>query len=190
MPFGPVGELIADLLNGLLKSRRGEFLSFTATGADKMSMLAFIETPFEPGPAIAEINLAGNTALGKQAEGTIDGRETDPGVLFTNDIMQLVRRNMFSGRQEGVENDISLGGLFQSLVFKVAVEYFVFFSHNFPFLIPSTFIIGFWFHSVHLVSHELILRLIIKVLYKFTYVKYIYVFFFTIFVQNMGLLSE
>ncbi len=84
------------LLNGFLHSACIELLCFSASGADQVTVLTFIESPLESGPAIAEIDLPRQSALGKQAQCAIDGGKPYPGILLSDHAVQLISRDMFS----------------------------------------------------------------------------------------------
>ena len=89
-----------------------KLLRLTAIGADQMTVLAFIHGPFKPGSTVPEINFGGQTAFGKNPQGSVYSRKANFGILFPNHRVKFIGGEVTPGGQKLIQYEKSLGRLF------------------------------------------------------------------------------
>ena len=122
VPGSEVVIFAADLLLEAPYFLRKEFNRTAAAGADHVVMAAAIVLVLVAGNAVVEGDFAGQAAFGQQLQGAVDGGVADASVSFLYEPVQFIRGEMVAGFEEGAENGVALGCLFQTDAFEMPVE--------------------------------------------------------------------
>jgi hypothetical protein len=132
MSFGLEARSGGNPVYGFLQAANIELLGFPAIGADQMTMLTFIDCSLEASPAVAKIDLSGNSAFGKESQCPIYGGKPYPRILLSNHAVQIVGRDMFGGGEKSIQNCSPLGCLLQSFLPEIIGQDLPFLLHDFP----------------------------------------------------------
>jgi len=119
------GEVViaaADLLLELADFLGKEFDRTAALGADHVMVTAAIVLVLVAGDAVVKSDFAGKPALGEEFQGAVDGGVADAGIFFLHQAVKFVRRKVIASFEEGAENGIALGGLFEANFLEMAME--------------------------------------------------------------------
>ena len=92
-------------------------------------MLVFI-VMFVMSTAVPESHFASQTRIGKQPQRSIDGSLADGWILFADQAMEIVSRQVAFRPQEDFENKIALRGTLQAFLLNMLQENFLLFSHR------------------------------------------------------------
>jgi hypothetical protein len=90
-----------------------ELDGITANSADHMVMVAAMEAMLVAGNAIAEFNLRGQPAVGKEFQGTVHSGVADSWVVLFHEAVQIFRGEMIMGCKKNAQNCIPLRTLFE-----------------------------------------------------------------------------
>ena len=122
VPGGDIVVFAADFLLELPDFLRKEFHGAAAVRANHVVMAATVVLVLVTRDAVVERDFAGQTALGQQLQGTIDGGVADAGVFFLHQAVEFVGRKVIAGFKKGAQDGITLGGLLQTNTFQVPVK--------------------------------------------------------------------
>src|SRR3954451_18543112 len=101
-------EVVRHLVLQRLDLRRKELDHTPALGTDHVIVMVVIVVMFVVGLVIAEPYLAGQTGLGKQFEGAVNGSVAYRGVVFVNEPVEVLTGQMFLGAEKSFEDQVSL----------------------------------------------------------------------------------
>ena len=104
----------ANLLFELTDFRREELHRRSALGTHHVVMTAPVVLMFIAGDAVVKGHFAGQSAVGKQLERPVDGRESDVRIFFLDELREFVGRKMFASLEERAQNRAALLGLLQA----------------------------------------------------------------------------
>src|SRR5580698_4213979 len=76
----------------------------------------------EAGNAVVEGDFAGQSALRQQLQRAIDGCKADARVFLLHQPVQFVGGKMIAGLEEGLQNGVTLCGLFEAYLFEVLMQ--------------------------------------------------------------------
>lgn len=101
-------KFLSNTALNLLNLGREELYGIAACRADHMVMVAAIHMMFEPGHAIAKLNLCRQATLDKNFERPIDGSVADGRFLSFDQVMQFFRSKVITGCKEDSQNCVTL----------------------------------------------------------------------------------
>src|ERR1700686_2829126 len=113
MPGSQVAIFTPDFLLHLTYITRKKFDRAPALGAYHVVMAAPVVLVLIACDAVVEGNFAGQSALRKQFQRTVNGRVPDAPIFFLHQAMQLVGGEVITGLQKGSQDAIPLRGLLQ-----------------------------------------------------------------------------
>ena len=85
-------------------------------------MTATVVLVLVAGDAVVEGDFTGQAALRQQFQRAVDGGVADAGIFFLHQAVEFVGGEVIAGFEEGVQNGVALGGLFQANGLLVAVK--------------------------------------------------------------------
>ena len=112
----------ADFLLQYADLGREELNGTAAIGANHVVMATPVVLMLVTGDAVMEGDFAGQAALGKQFQGAVYGGVSDTGVFLLHQAMEFVRGKVITRLQEGPQDGIALGGLFEADTLEMAME--------------------------------------------------------------------
>jgi len=87
-----------------------------------MVMTAPVVLVFVAGDAIVEGDLTGQSALGQQLKGAVDGGVADAGIFLMYKAMQFVGGEVVAGFQKGMQDRVALRRLLQADTLEMPVK--------------------------------------------------------------------
>lgn len=127
---GDVAVLAANFLFELADFGREEFHRTAASSAYHVMVAAAVVLVLVAGNAVMKRDFTGEAALSQKFQRAVDGGVADTGIFLLDEAMQFVGGEVVAGFEEGAEDGIALGGLFESDVFQMAVENILGFAHH------------------------------------------------------------
>ena len=116
MAFNGKTVLTGDFFLKPFNARIFELDDLPAGIADQMVMMFIQVAGLIACLAVTEMSLLGDTTLGKQFQGSVNGRITDTRVFFAQTQVKLLGRKVGTDTEELIENGFPLSGRFQTLV--------------------------------------------------------------------------
>jgi len=120
-----VVESLSDAVLNYFNFRREELNGVTAGRANHMMVSAPIEAVFEPGYAITELHLSGQSTLGEESQCPIYGGIANGGMFLAHQVEQFLCCEVIAGCQEDTENYIAPLASFQPQLQQVLVKNFL-----------------------------------------------------------------
>ena len=77
---------------------------------------------FVAGDAVLKADFGGESALGEEFEGAVDGGHADFGVALADEAEEFVHGHVVASVDEGLEDGVALFGVLESDLLEVAVE--------------------------------------------------------------------
>ena len=105
------GDFFLKFLNtGIFELKNGAALT-----ADQMIVMLLVGGRLVTGLTITEMALLGDTAFGKEFQGSINGGIADIGMITTDLEIELLSGEVGPGPQKGIENNLPLPRRFEAL---------------------------------------------------------------------------
>jgi hypothetical protein len=120
-----VVESLSDTVFNFFDFRREELNGVTTGCADHMMVRTTVEAVFEPGHAITELHLSGQSTLGKESQCPIYSGIANGGMFLAHQVEQFLCCEVIAGCQEDTENYIAPRASFQPQLQQVLVKNFL-----------------------------------------------------------------